>query len=117
MLTRRRLAGLAALALTLAACGSPVALRTDADVCHTSGIDGDLVPDAEAGTAIIDTQYGHRYPVAWPRGYSARSSLFGVEVVNAQGEVVARTGTQVSLMGGNSPDGSFEACIYGPVKP
>lgn len=109
--------GLLAISGVLASCGSPVALRTDAEVCHTSGIDGDLVPDAEAGTAIVDTRYGQRHPIAWPRGYTARNSLSGVEVVNSQGEVVARTGTHVSLLGGVSPDGSFEACIYGAVKP
>jgi hypothetical protein len=115
-------AGLGLLALTgiLATCGTPVALKTgslypDASPgmvgCYTSGISGQLVADDAAGTAIIDSQSGHRYAVTWPPGYTGRSRLGEVEVVRGWGTVVvARTGSRVNMSGGFWTDGSFLAC-------
>ena len=117
-------AGLALLALAgvLAAYGllGSVTLKTGSlskdpgmAECYTSGTSGELVTDTAAGTAIIEAQSGRRIVVTWPPGWTGRSSAGGVEVVNAQGQVKARTGEFVRLMGGYWTDGTFLTC--GPV--
>ncbi len=78
--------------------------------CYTSGTSGQLVVDDVAGTAVIDAQSGHRYAVTWPIGYTGRSSLGGVEVIDGRGNVVTRTGSWVDMSGGYWTDGSFLAC-------
>jgi hypothetical protein len=78
--------------------------------CYTSGTSGQLVVDDVAGTAVIETQSGHRYAVTWPLGYTGRSSMGGVEVIDGRGNVVTRTGSWVNMSGGYWIDGSFLAC-------
>jgi hypothetical protein len=103
--------------------GEPVALRTTATPgyatqygCYTAGTGGRLVVDAEAGTAIIETQMGHGYVrVTWPRGYTARRSGSEVEVLNRFGEVAARTGTDVYFPGGYE-SGGFLVCNLEPIR-
>jgi hypothetical protein len=114
--------GLLALVAILLAGGflsHPVTLKTgslypDASPgfvgCYTSGVEGDLVTDSIAGTAIIDRMNGHRVAVTWPPGYTGRSSGSEVEVLNTSGKVVTRTGTLVNMPGGYWTDGTFLAC-------
>lgn len=113
-------AGLGLLALTgfVATFGMPTPLKTgslypDASPgmvgCYTSGISGRLVVDDVAGTAIIESQSGHRYAVTWPPGYIGLHSL-GEVVVLGSGRVVTRTGSFVNMSGGFWKDGSFLAC-------
>ena len=112
--------GALVVSLTLSACGSAVALKTGSlhsdpnEVgCYTSGTEGQLVEDATAGTAIVETQTGDRYLVTWPIGFTGRTGLLGgVDVVDKQGNVVAHTGDFVNLPGGYWTDGSFLACGY-----
>jgi hypothetical protein len=78
--------------------------------CYTSGTSGQLVVDDVAGTAIIETQSAHRYAVTWPIGYTGRSSMGRVEVIDTRGQVVTRTGDWVNMSGGYWTDGSFLAC-------
>jgi len=82
--------------------------------CYTSGTFGVLTTDSTYGTAIIERDA--RVPVMWPHGYSGRRSVTGVEVVDASGHVVARTGTRVQIGGGYTGDAprAFLAC--GPVQ-
>ncbi len=80
--------------------------------CYTSGTSGELVTDPSAGTAIIESD-GRRVPVTWPIGWTGRRSLGAMDIVDQGGNVVARTGTHVNLMGGYWLDGSFLTC--GPV--
>jgi hypothetical protein len=80
--------------------------------CYTSGTGGELVTDPDTGTAIIEGN-GRRVAVTWPLGWTGRSSGAEVEILDSSGKVVARTGTQVSLMGGYWYDGSFLTC--GPI--
>jgi hypothetical protein len=42
--------------------------------CHTGGASGQLMVDDAAGTAVVETDGGHRYAVTWPLGYTWRSS-------------------------------------------
>lgn len=101
--------------------GEPVALLTDADDgmhggCFLSFIEGELVTDPVAGTAIIGRNGGttdKRLPVMWPVGWTGRRTLFsGVEVLDPTGRSIVRTGTRVHLMGGGyGPSGrSWLAC-------
>jgi hypothetical protein len=96
----------------------PVPLWTAPDEemvgCYTSGTSGVLTTDSTYGTAIIERDA--RVPVMWPHGYSGRRSVTAVEVVDASGHVVARTGTRVQIGGGYTGDAprAFLAC--GPVQ-
>lgn len=103
--------GLLALAGVVAVYGVPVPIRTGGGVgCYTSGTGGELVTDPTSGTAIIEGS-GRRVAVTWPVGWTGRMSFFGMQVVDLQGQVVARTGTQVALMGGYwYVDDSFLTC-------
>ena len=114
-------AGVALLVLAGAGAtyGIPVPLKTGSVYpnsdpalvgCYLSSASGELVDDPTAGTAILDGFTHQRALVTWPIGWSARRSLFGVSVVNSRGEVVATTGTRVSLSGGYWTDGSFLTC-------
>lgn len=104
--------------------GGPVALRTTETPgygtqygCYAAGTGGQLVVDADAGTAVEETEMSHsRVQVTWPRGYTARHSGSDVEVLNRYGEVVARTGTEVHLVGGYE-NGSFLVCNLEPIRP
>jgi len=107
---------LLALTAVVGACGSvgsPVTIRTmgaGLGGCYLSGVEGDLVTDPTAGTAIVDGMGGHRTAVAWPTGWTGRSSGSEVEVLDRHSKVFARTGTRVSLSGGFNPAGDFEVC-------
>jgi hypothetical protein len=102
--------------------GGPVALRTTETPgygtqygCYAAGTGGQLVVDAEAGTAVLETEMSHsRVQVTWPRGYTARRSGGEVEILNRYGEVVARTSTEVHLVGGYE-NHSFLVCNLEPI--
>ena len=82
---------------------------------------GELVADAEAGTAIrVDPKEtnwpaiaGTTVPVMWPPGFKGRRLLSGeVEVLNSSG-VVVTTGRRVSLdtqFSGGLSAGAYTAC-------
>jgi hypothetical protein len=103
--------------------GGPVALRTTETPgygtqygCYAAGTGGQLVVDAEAGTAVLETEMSQsRVQVTWPRGYTARRSGGEVEVLDRYGEVVARTGTEVHLVGGYE-NHSFLVCNLEPIR-
>jgi len=121
----RRMAGMAALALlvAVAACGpsagtpgDPVVLLTNDQPgvgCPANVVTGALVVDVKAGTAIVDN--GIRKPIRWPPGYSGRHSGGEVEILDASGTVVGRTGTVVRL-GGGEIEGVWLACSGPPTR-
>jgi len=80
--------------------------------CYTNFAVGELAFDPAYGTAIVETD--QPTPVMWPEGYTGRQSVFGVEVVDESGHVVARTGTRVQIEGAYSGVNpfSFIACGY-----
>lgn len=80
--------------------------------CAANLVEGDLVIDATAGTAIIDA--GVRKPIRWPFGYTGRRRGAEVEVLDSAGNVVAVTGTRVSIGGGETVSGVWAACA-GPI--
>ena len=97
---------LSALALGCAAQGEPVklAVRTDpyTPYCHTFETIGTLVPDADAGTAIVEDadRGGRTVPVQWPEGFTARRFAGVTEVMNQDGTVIAQTGKHYRFAGG-----------------
>jgi hypothetical protein len=86
-------------AIVLGATDGPAIVR-----CYTSGTVGDLVTDSAAGVAIVEKS-GTRLIVMWPSGYMGRRSGSEIEVLNRQGQAIARTGTHVYIDGGYSQGG------------
>ena len=77
--------------------------------CYTNFALGQLELDSAHGTAIVAN--GRRTPVMWPDGYTGRQSVWDVEVADASGHVVARTGMRVQIEGGYT-GAAFFACGY-----
>ena len=74
--------------------------------CYLNFFVDTLVVDPTNGTAIIEkyTVGGQPrsrvLPIMWPTGYTARRSGSEVEVLNASGRVMARTGGRYRIQGG-----------------
>jgi hypothetical protein len=118
---------LVALVLATAGCGPslsdastvPATLGPDAVVlltarqggvgCPANFVDGELVFDAAAGSAIIDAA-GIRKPITWPYGYTGRRRDAEVEILDRTGSMVARSGTRIRLPGGEIVPGTWFAC-------
>ena len=116
--------GLVAAVILLTAVAAYVATRrVDADVplatsspgrflngCPAARLDGLLVPDSGAGTAV--EAGSERKPIIWPFGYTAHRTSSGVvEVRDLLGVVVARTGENLALGGGEiTNDGRWSTC-------
>jgi hypothetical protein len=76
--------------------------------CPAALIEGQLVQDANAGSAIVAGDILMR--IRWPIGYSGRRAAGEVEILDEQGRAVARTGTHVRLGGGEMERGIWLAC-------
>jgi hypothetical protein len=85
------------------------AARPGAVGCPANFVDGELVFDAAAGSAIIDAA-GVRTPIRWPYGYTGRRRDAEVEILDESGAVVARSGTRIRLGGGEPVPGTWFAC-------
>ena len=110
MTTLRTLAVLALATVTLAGCAAQ--LRTASapvDAGDDALTSGRLVADARTGLALSDAT-GKVTPVLWPFGFSARSGLSGLELVDERGKVVAREGDFVEITGGFGADETWRAC-------
>ena len=81
--------------------------------CPASLINGELVVDSAAGTAILSD--GERFRVRWPPGYVGRLLGDQIEVLDANGIVVAVTGRRMELGGGASAPGIWLTC-HGLIK-
>ena len=93
-------AGCASAPVTSSNAVTPVPLRTSelgtgTVGCYPSSTEGELKADPARGTVIGSTL------IVWPKGYTGRRSGAEIEVLDASGAVVARTGTKVRLAGGN----------------
>jgi hypothetical protein len=77
--------------------------------CPANFVDGELVFDAAAGSAIIDAA-GVRTPIRWPYGYTGRRRDAEVEILDDTGAVVARSGTRIRTGGGEPVPGTWFAC-------
>jgi hypothetical protein len=112
------------LTAAVAGCGAgePVALLTGGQPgCYVANTTGMLIVDAQAGTAIVSEDMGQTTAaVRWPPGFTGRTSGDQVEVLDATGRVVARTGQRYELLGGYNEDGTWDACtdgVYPPLWP
>jgi hypothetical protein len=76
--------------------------------CPANLIEGQLIQDANAGSAVMAGNIFMR--IRWPFGYSGRRAAGEVEILDQQGRVVARTGTHVRLGGGEIERGIWLAC-------
>ena len=111
-----------AIAGSVGACGSgePVTLLTGNPQpgCYLANTTGMLIIDAQAGTAIVSEDMARTtVPVRWPAGYTGRKNGVRVEIVDAAGRVVARTGQRYELLGGYNGDGTWAACVGGVYPP
>jgi hypothetical protein len=87
---------------------APVHLNT----CDAGYVDGILVVDPEAGTAIADdTIVSLRTPLMWPAGYRARQAGAQLELLRPDGTPFATTGKRYWIQGGFTGD-FFYACGF-----
>jgi hypothetical protein len=109
---RRHLAtSILAITAVLAACGSPIALRTASvktDACDEALLLGELVTSAQGGLAVRTAD--QTTEVMWPFGYTATQESTGVVLRDATGKIVAHVGQRVSMGGGGGSNGFFNAC-------
>jgi hypothetical protein len=78
--------------------------------CMASSIDGRLVADERWGVALVDGN-GTIRKVIWPNGYSARRDIAHVALLDPAGAVVAVTGQDLHIEGGETgSDGTWLAC-------
>ena len=108
---RRLLTLILAIAALLAACGSPVALRTapvKTDACDEALLAGELVTSTQGGLA-------GRTPAPPPAGRgpvgaTPPPAAPGGVLRRATGKIVAHVGQRVSMGGGGGANGLFNAC-------
>ena len=81
--------------------------------CPAALIEGQLIRDANAGSAIVAGDILMR--IRWPIGYSGRRAAGEVEILDELGRAVARTGTHVRLGGGEMERGIWLACPRDPM--
>lgn len=106
-----------AIAVLLAACSNPVALRTATarvDACDQALLAGELVRSSQSGLAIRSAD--QTTEVVWPFGYSASQQQSGGVVLRDEtGNVVAHEGQRVEMAGGLDANGTWKACA-GTIK-
>ena len=98
-------------AALIAACGTPVALRTapaKQDNCDAALTAGELVASSQSGLAI--RRADGVIEVVWPFGYSATREATGLVLRDATGKVVAHEGQRVQIGGGQGANDTWIAC-------
>jgi hypothetical protein len=109
------LSGMSGRAVPLLTGWGALGPREDGRVgCYTNFAVGQLVVDAEFGTALIEDGR-EAVPVMWPPGHTGRQSGSEVEVLDTSGKVVARTGNRYQIEGAGSaryPAPGWLACGY-----
>ena len=96
----------------LAGCGTPVALRTQANptsACMDALAIGMLVTSVKSGLAL-QAENGTVLEVEWPFGYTARREATGLALYDNAGVLVAHEGQRVQAGGGSGADNVFHAC-------
>jgi hypothetical protein len=93
----------------------PTSPPNPSGVCHQALLEGILVSDSETGFAV-ESGEGRRTGVRWPNGYTAREGPDGLELLDGDGQVVAKEGDGVRLGGGSSGE-LFGSCGAPEVVP
>lgn len=84
-------------------------------ICHQVLIEGTLVRDPEHGFAILHGS-DRRSGIEWPNGYVAREGPDGLELLDAERQVVGREGDGV-LLGGSFIGQLWRTCAPPDVVP
>jgi hypothetical protein len=105
-----------ALVLGLAACTGAGDASLEAtltpDLGAGAAITGTLsADDVEGGCLVLTADDGERYEMIWPDGWQVSSQL---EVVNADGEVVAEGGDRITVRG-EVADDMASICQIGQI--
>jgi hypothetical protein len=98
-------------AVLVAACSSPVALRTATarfEGCDQALLAGELVASPRSGLAVRDAE--RVTEVLWPIGYSATKESTGLVLRDETGKVLVHEGQRVEMSGGLGGDNIWTAC-------
>lgn len=104
----------------------PSTASTDSEMffpTQIQGVEGELraVPEAlligrlvlsEDGCLRVDTGRANAYVPIWPPGYTAKSEIQAVRVLNEEDRVVAQTGGNIEAGGGEFPRESLDGIAY-----
>jgi hypothetical protein len=107
----RLLVSLIAIAAFVAACSTPVALRTapvKTEACDEALLVGELVQSAQSGLAVRNADVVTE--IVWPFGYTATQEANGIALRDDTGKVVAHVGQRVTMGGGGGADGLWHPC-------
>lgn len=77
--------------------------------CPPDYIQGRLSEDATIGVGLLMAD-GFVRKIVWPYGFFARRSIGGLQLIDATGNVVARTGDLMRILGQDSTNGAWLAC-------
>jgi hypothetical protein len=93
----------------------PVPAENGAVFCNLAGLSGELVSHPRWGIAVGGGP-GEPLAVFWPNGWVGRTANDGIELLDAQGRVVARTGDQIKAAGGMTTINGVEGFGICPVR-
>ena len=83
--------------------------------CDGALLEGDLVKHP---AWVVALDLAEPRLIFWPKGYSGRARGDEIEILNPEGEVVARTGERITAGGGGGTIdgvGGFVMCPHGPT--
>ena len=99
-----------------ASAGCSLAIRTEPapggpnSICEAAFIGGVLAADPADGLGLRGETHGVA-SVVWPFGYSARRESSGIALLDRSGQVVAREGDTVAMVGAWGDDGTAYPAI------
>lgn len=98
-------------AVLLAACSTPVGLRTAptrVDACDQALLAGELIASNLSGLAVRNADQVTE--VLWPFGYSATRETNGLVLRDEMGKVLVHEGQRVQMSGGLGANNVWTAC-------
>ena len=104
-----------------ASAGCSVAIRTEPaaggpnSICEAAFIGGVLAADPTHGLGLRGETHGVA-SVVWPFGYAARRESSGIVLLDRSGQVVAREGDTVAMVGAWGDDGTAYPCDQPDLK-
>ena len=98
------------------ATNEPVVPNEDGSVeCLLASHEGTLAPHPTSGLGLAHAN-GDVFPIVWPHGWVGRRAEDGVELVAADGHVVAQTGDYLRGAGGQASVEGEDAFAICPVN-
>lgn len=98
------------------ATNEPVVASEDGGIeCLLAAHEGTLAPHPTSGLGLANPN-GDVFAIVWPHGWVGRRAGDGVELVSADGHVVAQTGDYLRGAGGQASVGGEEAFAICPVN-